>query len=73
MKWISMKDELPPIYEDIILCNKNKQISTGYVDKYKDGGLYITDYYDANDDDFLYISEHSFDEYTHWMKMPSPP
>lgn len=65
MKWISMKDELPPIYVDVILCNKEKKVTIGYIDDFNE----ITDYYDED----LYNSNRSPDEYTHWMKMPSPP
>lgn len=57
MKWISVKERMPELKEEIICCSEEGYIS---VEKYR-GGDDI--YCDSTDSGYA----------THWMPLPEPP
>ena len=76
MEWISVKEELPPDSQAVILCIKIDYAS-GFI--YTSGAISngrwkLNESHDLLDIDCYEYSDGSYDEdITHWMSLPQPP
>ena len=75
MKWISIKDEMPPDGQAVILCIEiNYSVGYIYTSGAFVGGLWkLNESHNLLDTD-CYEYEDSYDnDITHWMPLPPPP
>lgn len=64
-KWISVKDELPEINQDVLICRGHR---TGDIIS-----LYTYIGHDEWEDEYGYWSRTDDEGITHWMPLPEPP
>jgi len=76
MKWIRVKDELPPEGQAVLLCI-GINYSVGYIytsGAFVGGRWKLNESHDLLDTDCYEYSDGSYDDYiTHWMPLPQPP
>ena len=76
MKWISIKEEMPPDGQAVILCIEINY-SVGYIytsGAFVGGRWKLNESHDLLDTDCYEYSDGSYDDdITHWMSLPPPP
>lgn len=70
-KWISVKDELPPINVPVLCYQKNKHAQFRKLVLGFDGKAF-KDFYNGSDDDILFKDGY-YNFITHWMPLPNRP
>lgn len=70
-KWISVKDELPPINVPLLCYQKNKNCQFRKMVLGFDGKEF-KNFYNGNDDDILF-EDGDYKYITHWMRLPNKP
>ena len=70
-KWISVKDELPPINVPVLCYQKNKHCQFRKMVLGFDGKEF-KDFYNGKDDDILF-EDGNYLFITHWMSLPNRP
>lgn len=67
MEWISVKDKLPDVGQNVFVCSKNGHVQeVAYSIGKWDDLLFWVDCLEEFD-------SVSFDQFTHWMPLPQPP
>ena len=70
-KWISVKDELPPINVPVLCYQKNKHAQFRKLVLGFDGKAF-KDFYNGSDDYILFM-DGNYPFITHWMSLPNRP